>query len=308
MRTVPVQVVCRSCGNAFRTTVRGGNTRCRQCGTSRYVRTAQEWEGPADTMPAAADRAAAVNRLAPVWVACRCGHDWQSRARDHVTIRCPSCRTACRVPRRRWENTQAQPRAIPPTFAASPPPPARRREPDRPPAPPAPRFTAPAAPVAGGGLLELLRSLAASGPRRPASPSPTPPPLVRSAAPRRPAPPSPAPAAAGPNGTVLAHLAAIARDPQRDERRRQSMCALVGGMDRQLMVWFDQPRGSCEVLDIALRPEERRCPAAVEFAVVTQTAMYGITYANACRAHARQLAEHIGRFNIPARLYPTKRV
>lgn len=39
-------------------------------------------------------------RRPPVPVSCQCGHTWQSRARDGSWVKCPKCRTSCRVPER----------------------------------------------------------------------------------------------------------------------------------------------------------------------------------------------------------------
>lgn len=36
----------------------------------------------------------------PVAVTCQCGHTWQSRAKDGSWVKCPKCRTSCRVPER----------------------------------------------------------------------------------------------------------------------------------------------------------------------------------------------------------------
>ena len=92
MRTVPVQIVCRNCAEPYRTTVRGGNTRCPHCRTSRHVRVNQEWEGPVSAdLSGAASRALQAAARPPVWVECGCGHSWQSRAKDRMTIRCPEC-------------------------------------------------------------------------------------------------------------------------------------------------------------------------------------------------------------------------
>ncbi len=132
MRTVPVQLVCRECGSAFRTTVRGSGTTCRHCGRQRYVQVNQAWEGPTGEL-IDASRHPALSRP-PQTCTCRaCGYTWSSRAADGTSLRCPACRHPTRVrPRREEPATLTPPRPTVPTVtprqrAADPAPPRHRQ-------------------------------------------------------------------------------------------------------------------------------------------------------------------------------------
>lgn len=263
MRTAHVQVVCRTCEHPYLTRVRGGNTRCPKCSTSRYVRQDQEWEGPVTPDRIGyASRAQAVAARPPVWCDCPFGHEWQSRAKDRESIRCPSCRTKVRVPHRTHANT----RPAADRYAVPPPPPVGRRQEVPEPRPvwtPTPQ----PAPVPGRLLPGLLRPPApapAAAPPRAATPAPS--------APVRPAP----------------HVATRERD--RDRRRRDAVCSMVRSLGGHLLVWYDQPPGACEVLDTSLRTEDQRCPATAARAVVFRSTLHQEAAAYACIRHAEPLA------------------
>lgn len=281
MRTVPVQLKCRKCGHHFRTTVRNGNTRCPSCRGSRYVRLDQEWEGPVTAaLSQAATRAESVAARTPVDVRCGCGHVWQSRAKDRMTLHCPACRTGVRVPARTDEWSGWEP----------PPPPARRS-----PAPARRSTPAPASwqapPVPRAGFLSRLFAAAPAPPTAPARrPTAAPATRARPASASRPMAPAPRPAAAPAArrspvapGTRYPNLA-----PEQDKRRRDLACALTSGCGGPLLMWYDSPIGTCEVLDTQKRREDQRCPVPPDRIVVySGTASPSWTYA--CAHHALQL-------------------
>lgn len=279
MKTVPVQVECRACGHHYRTQVRGGNTRCPECRASRYVRRDQEWEGPVpETLAGTASRAERVGARAPVWVECRCGNAWQSRAKDRTTLRCPECGTGVRVPHRTHDNTgPTDPREVRtapprPRIADRPPAPAAWEEDDTPDTTATPRPVLPAA-APGGFLANLLRAMQTPTPAGPPRPVPAPARPSRPAAPPRPAPVAPV------------------ADPGRDRLRRDRMCQITATARGRYRVWYDQPPGTCEALDTSLRREEQRCPASPARAV-TFTSRWGEDgTAYACLRHAPCLAE-----------------
>ncbi len=149
MRTVPVQLVCRECGSAFRTTVRGSGTTCRHCGRQRYVQVNQAWEGPTGEL-IDASRHPALNRP-PQTCSCRaCGHAWSSRAADGTSLRCPACRHPTRVRLRRGEPSPPPHRPTAPTVTprqrATDPAPPWHRQPS-----PSRQSAAPAEPEQPGG-------------------------------------------------------------------------------------------------------------------------------------------------------------
>lgn len=316
MRTVPVQIVCRHCAEPYRTTVRGGNTRCPHCRTSRHVRVDQQWEGPVTPdLSGAASRAVRVASRPAVWLECRCGHEWQSRAKDRMTIRCPDCGTGQRVPYRTHENTGPAPEG----YRPPPPPRAVRvrpapvwepddepeddREPDEPPRSSLTDW------MRNGGRDELTRAfppggaprgglagiLAALGARTPAAPAPA----RRAAAPRpaRPAAPNrPALRPTLPAGAVVSAVQPV--DPQTlpepEQRRRDDVCQMVRSLGTHLLVWYNQPRGFCEALDTNQPKDRQRCPGTATHAVRFQR---DATEADAytCPEHARPLASTADR-------------
>lgn len=296
MRTVPVQIVCRNCANPYRTTVRGGNTRCPHCRTSRHVRIDQPWEGPVPSgLSGAAGRAAQAATRPPVWVECRCGHEWQSRARDRMTIRCPECGTGQRVPYRTDANTGPAPEGYrPPAPAPRPrthrPAPAWEpyEEPDVQPEPlrlfapsSGQRGPSPAVPP-GGPLGGLAGILAALGGRRTQSAPPSAP-APRPAAPARPAVLAPVTAAAPVEPIDPQQL------PARELRRRDDVCQMSRSLSGTFTVWYNQPPGLCEALDTTQPRERQRCASTATHAVrfvrdVTQADAY------TCPVHARPLA------------------
>lgn len=180
-----VQLQCRGCGGYLRTRTRANTTRCRACGTTRYVPAAPEWEGPDDT-PSRASEHPALSRP-PVWLSCLgCEYEWESRAAGGSTVRCPDCRHPTWVPVDRPEH-HPTPRRSPAELIAGAllpapepiepePTPAARRSwwPTRRPRPVAP----PPAPAAGGPLPAgqsdpaAVRAVTRLGLTFPADPSP----------------------------------------------------------------------------------------------------------------------------------------
>lgn len=328
MRTVPVQIVCRKCGNPFRTTVRGGNTRCPHCKASRHVRLNQEWEGPIPASLSAAEaRAQEVARRPPVWLEClHCGHEWQSQAKDGTVLHCPSCHAGKRVPRRAAHTGPLPPSQLPPSPREYRPEPSRRRqtvptEPyeddyeddyeDEEESRPVGFFQAlgrasqaaswplvtPPAPGALGGLLGALfgRPAASAAPRAP-EPEPVVPAPPR---PLLPIPPRPAPAstptrtpAGPPRGTrgPAPDPVDVSTLPAAEVKRRDAVCQLVRATGSMaVLVWYNQPRGLCEVLDASQHRDKQRCPERAAYAVrFTMGASEGHAYA--CAAHVGLLA------------------
>lgn len=300
MRTVPVQIECRNCGHYYRTTVRGGNTRCRECGTSRYVRQEQEWEGPVTpALSRAASRAEELADRLPVWMECGCGHEWQSRAKDRTSIHCPDCGISIRVPQRTHHNTGPRPEgeayapAPAPAWRSSP----RLEEPHDDWEEEAPRPTLAAWWRSGG--REEVHSLfgrplpgarPAPAPVRPPQPrpAPAPAPVVRRA--------SPAPAPVDP-----------ATLDRRDEERRDSVCQIVRSLPgTDLMVWYNRPLGFCEALDTREPKERQECPGVATHAV-RFTQGVTVTHAYSCPAHAQPLARLADRSTyITATIHPLR--
>lgn len=326
MRTVPVQLVCRKCANPFRTTVRGGNTRCPHCRASRHVRVNQEWEGPVSgELSGAATRAVQAAARPAVWVECGCGHEWQSRAKDRMTIHCPQCGTGVRVPRRTTANTGPVPEGClpaPAPAAPRPPRPARRAEPedddwdddddqDEPDGTPLTtwwttggrdamtralsRPQTPAQPSRGLGVI-----LAALGAQTaPAAPAPAP----------RPSRPAPAPVPAVPRPAPAGGSAGPV-DPQelspREVTRRDTVCQISRSLCAPLMVWYNQPPGACEALDTTLPSALQRCPGRATHVVRFRKDVVEAD-AYTCPEHARPLAETTDRTDyITATIYRLK--
>ncbi|MFE5809456.1 hypothetical protein [Streptomyces sp. NPDC056491] len=259
----------------------------------------------------------------PVWVECGCGHDWQSRAKDRMTIHCPRCGTGVRTPYRTRANTGTVPEGrlpapVRPAPAPPPPRPARAR--------PEPRWLPEEAeedqeeddepPRAGmaawfrnGGREEILR-LFAPAPAPAACPAPRP--QARPAPARRSmAPPAPAPAPRQAPGPVAPPRAAPAPvDPatlnRREVDRRDTVCQIVRSLGGPLLVWYNQPPGHCEALDTAQAPDAQRCPGGATHAVRYRQ---GPTEAHAysCAAHARPLANIADRSAVVrATVYPLR--
>lgn len=310
VRTVPVQIVCRNCAEPYRTTVRGGNTRCPHCRTSRHVRVEQEWEGPVTPdLSGAASRAVEVATRPAVWVKCGCGNEWQSRAKDRMTIRCPECGTGQRVPYRTHANTGPSPEG----YLPQPPPPPLRsararpapvwepdpedeQEPDELPRPSLAEW------MRSGGRDELTRAfppggargglsgiLAALGNRSPAAPAPA----RRAAAPRSARPGPARPVAPNPPAPPPASPAGAAVDPQtlpeHEQKRRDDVCQIVRSLGTSLLVWYNQPSGLCEALDTNQPRDRQRCPGTAAFAVRFRRDVTEVD-AFTCAAHARPLA------------------
>lgn len=327
MRTVPVQIVCRNCAEPYRTTVRGGNTRCPHCRTSRHVRVDQTWEGPiTPDLTGAASRAVQASARAAVWVDCRCGHTWQSRAKDRMTIRCPECGTGQRVPYRTPENTGPSPEG----YLPPPPPPRAARvrpapvwepddDPDDEPEPYEPERPSLAAWMRNGGREDLARAfppggaprgglagiLAALGGRAPAAPAP-----ARRAAAPRPArqvvPNPPAVLPTTPAGAAAVQPIDPQALPERDLRRRDDVCQMVRSLGTPLLVWYNQPPGLCEALDTNQPKDGQRCRATATHAVRFRR---DVTEADAytCPAHTRPLAATADRAPyITATIYPLR--
>ncbi|WP_405802280.1 hypothetical protein [Streptomyces sp. NBC_01506] len=119
---------------------------------------------------------------------------------------------------------------------------------------------------------------AAFAPTSPRLPSPAP--ASRTS---RPAPALPAPAPA-----------AVRLDPgslsQSEETRRSLACQIFGSIPgASVRVWYDQPSGACEALDLSQPQDRRRCPGTPAFAVEFHQG-YSVTHVYACHLHARPLA------------------
>ncbi|MER6611492.1 hypothetical protein ABT282_38010 [Streptomyces sp. NPDC000927] len=238
----------------------------------------------------AASRAVQVATRAAVWVECRCGHAWQSRARDRMTIRCPECGTGQRVPYRTPENTGPSPEG----YLPPPPPPRAARvrpapvwepdddadewEPDEPPR---------------SSLADALAGALAAFRRAPAPARvPAPAPARRAAAPRpaRPVPPNPpAVLPTAPAGAAAVQPVAPQTLPEREQRRRDDVCQMVRSLGTPLLVWYNQPPGRCEALDTNQPRDRQRCPGTATHAVRFRR---DVTEADAytCPAHTRPLA------------------
>ncbi|MER7757813.1 hypothetical protein [Kitasatospora sp. NPDC097643] len=267
------------------------------------MRLDQEWEGSRETLPAVAEREKEQRARGPVWCSCSdCGHDWQSRAKDHAVLRCPQCRHSVRVPRRRWENTQAQPRAIRPL-----PPPPRLPRTGRP-----GRDTAPAEwdyepepePVqAGLSPAELLTRLAvtffggkvanlpgAPAPGRATNGAPT---AEQQPKRRPPAPPRQQPARRPPIGQpapTAEHGSRPAPQPTRrptDEKRLSDSADVLRSIGLQLFV-TPAPAGQCELYDgwrgVA-------CTLAATNRVIAETPLLPRLDVRACDTHWPAIAQ-----------------
>ncbi|MCX4429454.1 hypothetical protein [Streptomyces mirabilis] len=244
-------------------------------------------------MTGAASRAVQAASRPAVWVDCRCGHEWQSRAKDRMTIRCPECGTGQRVPYRTHANTGPSPeryRPPAPPRAASVRRPATVWEPDDEWEAPEPaRPSLPAWPRSGGGLAGILAAFAT---RTPAAPAPArrsaAPPPARPARPAVPNPPAPLPAL--PAGALVQPVDVPALGA-REENRRTRACQMVRSVSVRgpLLLWYDQPIGLCEALDTTQPKDRQRCPGAATHAVrFRQDSTEADAYT--CPAHARPLA------------------
>ncbi|MFG3072152.1 hypothetical protein [[Kitasatospora] papulosa] len=252
----------------------------------------QEWEGPVPSeLSGAAARAVQAAARPAVWVECRCGHEWQSRARDRMTIKCPECGTGQRVPHRTHDNTGAVPeghRPAPRPRAARGRPapvwepredPEDEWEPEPREAPVRP-FLPPSAP---GGLAAILaafqnRSRPAPAPAAPAAPRP-----ARPAVPNRPARVPAAPAGAAVQPIDPQQL------PAKELKRRDDVCQMARSLSAPVMVWYNQPPGLCEAMDTTQPRDRQRCPATATHAVQFERDVT-VTHAFTCPAHTRPLA------------------
>ncbi|MFF3617566.1 hypothetical protein [Streptomyces sp. NPDC002580] len=300
-----VTLVCDVCGRSVTTRLSGNTTRCPKrsggCGNPIPVPTGS-------TRP-------------PVTIGCyACGCQWDTRAREGSTVRCPECQHPRRVP------TGARDRIDPGAPRAY-----REQPPQRP-------SSREAGPEHGRGLLgsladlfragagandaptsrridclhcgNLWRTTAAPGnsircpecrrmrriPTGSTRPAPARTTQARpAAAPRAPRPalalpalaparpPAPRPALVGPIDPQTL--------PRAEQNRRDIACQTVGSLSIRsgLRVWYNQPPGACEALDTTLIPDEQRCPKpatrAVQFHNGPTTAV-----AYACTVHGPRLA------------------
>lgn len=86
-----IGIICRGCGNKYRTRVRRGGTRCKNCGRQRYVRVNQksEWTSENDKPYTARMKCT------------QCSHKWGTKAKPGSGIYCPRCRKSIHVPKAR---------------------------------------------------------------------------------------------------------------------------------------------------------------------------------------------------------------
>lgn len=82
--------------------------------------------------------------------------------------------------------------------------------------------------------------------------------------------------------------------PEREQKRRDDVCQIVRSLGSSLLVWYNQPRGHCEVLDTNQPTDRQRCPGTATHAVrflreVTEVDAY------TCPEHARPLASTADR-------------
>ncbi|MER5549505.1 hypothetical protein ABT072_45685 [Streptomyces sp. NPDC002589] len=213
-----------------------------------------------------------------------------------MTIRCPECGTGQRVPYRTYANTGPTPEGYrpPPTPSR----PARvRPAPSWEPEPydddpdewePEPERVSLA--DALSGMFAALRRPA------PVLPAPAAPRRARPARPTAaswsaPAPvaPRPAPRSAAPTPPPVKPID-VSQLPLREQGRRDRISQVVRSLSDRLMVWYDTPAGLCEVLDLTMPRDQRRCPG---------TATHGVTFfqgdgtdvtAYTCTAHVEPLA------------------
>lgn len=93
MKTVRVQVICKSCGGYILTQRRKQSTHCTHCGHYQYVPENQQWEG---VVP---EQMREAIRRTPVELVCnRCDREWHSRAAGGNVVKCPGCKHPRRVP------------------------------------------------------------------------------------------------------------------------------------------------------------------------------------------------------------------
>ncbi|MFE6986573.1 hypothetical protein ACFVBG_36280, partial [Streptomyces fimicarius] len=255
----------------------------------------QEWEGPVSAeLSAAAARSVEIGARLPVWVECRCGHEWQSRARDRMTIRCPECGTGQRVPSRTHQNTgpvSERRRPVPAPRPSRP-----RLEPSwrsvRAPVDPREDEQPAAAPVrpsvALAGFLAALQGRNRPTPA-PAAPRPAAPALTPRSAPA----PAPVPVPTDTRGGGIAPID-VQQLPEPERRRRDDVCQMVRSLSAPLMVWYNTPPGLCEALDTTLPRDRQRCPGTVTHAV---RFFRDLTEADAftCAAHAGPLTATAAR-------------
>ncbi|MEV8435698.1 hypothetical protein [Streptomyces chartreusis] len=257
-------------------------------------------------MAGTASRAVQAASRPPVWVECRCGHTWQSRAKDRMTIRCPDCGTGQRVPHRTPENTGPSPEGYlppppPPRAARARPAPVWEPDDDEPERPSLARAF-PLGSTPRGGLAGFLAAL---GGRAPAAPVPA----RRAAAPRpvrQAVPNTPAVFPTVPAGAATVQPIDPQTLPERDLRRRDDVGQMVRSLGTSLLVWFNQPPGLCEALDTTQPRDAQRCRSTATHAVRFRR---DVTEADAytCPAHARPLASTADRTPyITATVYPLR--
>lgn len=295
------KITCQKCGRTIHTRQSANVTRCPVarggCGATVYA-------------PARPVRSLAV-------VSClHCPAVWETRSKAGNMVRCPDCRKPRRVPagirsqpvdyyqappppRRRAPRSSPPPRSVwSPPPAPPPPAPSMARPaptwepedewepqaPERPPvaprrrpAAPARTFTRPTGPL---GLAAVLG--AALGVKLPA---PSPAPATVQSSPAR-------------SAVDLRQLPAVApavdhvpsRNEEKDQRRRQSVTALVTSLGGPFRVAYDSPLGTCECMNVSLPRESQRCKATASRAVVFGNTFTLDVAAYVCADHAGPLA------------------
>ena len=87
-----VQLLCKHCGEYFRTSQRARNVKCGKCQRYNYVPADPQWEGPGN----ARDILQSKRQGRPV--SCpKCAHVWYSIARKGTPTHCPECKASLRI-------------------------------------------------------------------------------------------------------------------------------------------------------------------------------------------------------------------
>ncbi|MDX2683696.1 hypothetical protein [Streptomyces soliscabiei] len=319
-----VTLACDACGHRWRTREgESGTVHCPECSHPHRI---QAGCGATITVPAGSTRP-------PITLDCyACDHQWDTRAQEGGTVRCPECRHPRRVPTGARDHIDpGTPREV-------------RREAPAPKRPATPR---PEPQKSGRGFLAALGDLFNSvdstpagqdidclhcghewtttaapgnsvrcpecrrmrriptGTGRPRPPSPRKAPAP--AAPRAARPAAPRPAVPGPLAQPAPVRPSLSPwDIERERNRRDRTGMLVRSLGGPLYMWVDQPPGACEVLDSTQLREHQRCPRPANVSVQFRNGpTEGTTYA--CLPHGAGLLALTERSPyITAETYPLR--